>query len=190
MEDGGYISSDPHRGDHEPQLADGGIGKHALDIKTSDRDAGREQRGRGSDDRNDVRCHSRKLKQSCIANKHVDAGGHHRGGVDKCRNRSRSGHRIGKPDKEWDLGRLAGRANEKKERDGGGGADGGGPHRLGFRKDLFERQGSEEPERNQHCDNESKVSNTVDDEGLFACQRVPDPVLALLIPKADQKVGA
>ena len=48
---------------------------------------------------------------------HVDAGGHHGRGVDQRRDRRRARHRVGQPDVERDLRRLAGRADEEAQPD-------------------------------------------------------------------------
>ena len=55
-------------------------------------------------------------KSDVQAGDHVDAGGHHRRGVDQRRDRRRAGHGVGQPDVERDLRRLAGGADEQQQR--------------------------------------------------------------------------
>ena len=63
--------------------------------------------------------HRRQREQHVGPCDQVHAGGHHRGGVDQRGDRRRAGHRVGQPDVERDLGRLAGAAEEEEQGDRG-----------------------------------------------------------------------
>ena len=56
-------------------------------------------------------------EQRRAAGHHVDAGGDHRGGVDQRADRRRAFHRVGQPDVQRELGRLAHRAQEQQQTD-------------------------------------------------------------------------
>ena len=70
--------------------------------------------------------------------RHINAGGHHGGGVDESGNRRGTGHRVRQPDVQRDLRRFAGSADQQQQTDGGENADArfvrhvpGGSRRLG-----------------------------------------------------------
>ena len=131
-----------------------------------------EERGEGADPRRRPSSASGDSANSGVQPRdHVDAGGHHRRGVDQRRDRRRTGHRVGQPDVERDLRRLAGRA------------DAGGRGRR--RSPAASRQRSRvrnassfasmpahgerahvAPEEQEEAEQEARVADAVDDEGL------------------------
>ena len=60
-----------------------------------------------------------RLKMAIGARHHVDARGHHGRRVDQGRNRRGAFHRVGQPDIQRNLRRLAGRAHQQQQADGG-----------------------------------------------------------------------
>ena len=58
------------------------------------------------------------MREQHVGPRHqVDAGRHHRGGVDQGGDRRGPGHGVGQPGVERDLRRLAGAAEEQEQRD-------------------------------------------------------------------------
>ena len=62
-----------------------------------------------------TRASRRRVPQRRAARDQVDAGGHHRRGVDQRRDRRRAFHRVGEPGVQRDLRRLRGAADEDAE---------------------------------------------------------------------------
>ncbi len=105
--------------------------------------------------------------------------------MDQGRDRRRAGHGVGQPDVERNLRALADRAEEEKKADrrqkpvldAAGGRD---------LRDLGEIDAPEIGEHQEHGDEETEVSDAVDDEGLLAGGR---SVVGLVV-EADEEVGA
>ena len=99
--------------DHVTELRKRRIRETLLDVHLHDGDQ-RHQRQRQTPDQRDK--HQRVGRhQSKHAGDQVDAGGHHRGGVDQSADWSGAGHRIGKPDVQGKLGALAHRPAEQPD---------------------------------------------------------------------------
>ena len=192
MEDCRRIGGHPDRKEHISELAAGGIGDHALDVRLGQR-ASRGKKGRCCADKCDegqgIR---REFEQRRQAGAHKDACRYHRRGVDKRRNRCWTLHSIGQPRVQSDLRRFAHRADEQQEAQQ---FDGRQFHaeetdafsdivRSGYeyrrKMDRFEHQPNA---KNSQC--KAEVSDTVHDKGLDGSGVGRRPV----VPKSDQKIG-
>ena len=101
---------------HVTQLADGRIGEDFFYVVLGQGDARRDQSGGDADHRDHMQGRRRHGKENIHPRGHVDAGGHHRRGVNQCAHRSRSSHRVRQPNEKRNLRRFAGGADKKKER--------------------------------------------------------------------------
>jgi hypothetical protein len=110
--------------------------------------------------------------------------------MDQRRDRGRASHGVRKPDVERDLGRFAGHAQQHEHGDGEDHSRLRGVDLLDLGEDLIELQAAESPEHEEHGDQEAGVADPVHDHGLLAGDGVADTVLALVVPEADQQVGA
>ncbi len=117
VEDGDRESADPGSEEHVAELGNGRVGEDLFDVVLDQGDGGSEDGGDAADDRNDHHGGRTEAEEDVAARNDVDARGDHRCGVDQGRHRGRSGHRIGQPDIEWNLRRLADRTDEEKQRD-------------------------------------------------------------------------
>ena len=128
---------------------------------------------------------------------HVDAGRDHRRGVDEGRDRRRAGHRVGQPDVQRDLGRLARRSEEEQQADRSVAADapnqpiGAVSVAANARSWTFSwMRGEVERARHlpeqEHAEQEAGVADPVDDERLEARLGL----LGVRPPEPDQEVAA
>ena len=99
--------------DHVAELRERRVGEDALDVVLLDGDERREQRGEAADVGDDVQRVGVEQKQHPA--KHVNAGGHHRRGVDQGGDGRRAFHRVRQPDMQRELRRLADRAAENQQ---------------------------------------------------------------------------
>ena len=113
--------------------------------------------------------------------------------MDQRRDWCRTCHRIGQPDEERNLCRLASHAQKQEERDGGnqtGIARGNGRSLL---KDLIELQTMERPEHQERRDQKAKVADAVGDHGFLGrvgiCPRWTTKRIHL-VPKSNQQERA
>ena len=106
--------------EHVAELADRGVGQHALEIELREGDQPGEQRGEPADDGDDELSGGRRGEQRRAAGHHVHAGGDHRGGVNERADGRRAFHRIGQPDVQRELGAFAAGAQEQEQANGSG----------------------------------------------------------------------
>jgi hypothetical protein len=92
--------ADAARQEHVPELADGGVGENALDVRLHEADRRGEEGGGAADNRNDEHRGGRMGEQHVGARHDVDAGGHHGGGVDQRADGRGAFHGVGQPDVE------------------------------------------------------------------------------------------
>jgi len=182
---------DPDPEEHVAELAHRGVREHLLDVELREPDGRRQQRGRRPHDRDDGERLRREDEEEVHPRRHVDPGGHHRGGVDERRNGGRAGHGVRQPDVERDLRRLPRRAEEEEQprrgRDRGQQGRVRLHHRVGEERLPRGRGGpSERPEDHEHPDEEAEVADPVHDEGLHP----RGGLLRVLVPEADQEVAA
>ncbi len=145
------------------------------------------QRREHADNRDDLHDHRRVREQHGVAADHVDAGRHHRRGVDQRRHRRRTLHGVRQPDVEGNLRALAGGPDEQQQADRRQHAElrrldrqhGGG---VLHGSKIERAEGDEDQEDTEH---EAPIADPVGDERLF-----PGVSGALLfVPIADQQVG-
>src|SRR5690606_23479938 len=134
------------------------------------RDGGGDEGGQHADPRDDVRGPVVAGGQDRVDPGHQEhAAGDHRGRVDEGGHRRRTGHGVGQPDVQRDLGRLAGGAQEQQQGDGGGGHAGQIPGAGG---ELAVVDGAQRREGEEDGDEEAPVTHPVGDERLLAGRRV------------------
>ena len=114
QEDGGGVGARADGQHHVADLRHGGEREHALDVGLHEPDARREDRGDRADPGDDLERHRRHLEQLVAAGDHVDARGHHGGGVDQRRHRRGPFHGVRQPDIERNLGRLSTSPHEQE----------------------------------------------------------------------------
>ena len=78
----------PQRQEHEPELADGGVGQHLLDVLLDHRQQRAQQRGQHAGHRHHRHHLGRQQRTGTTAGRQVHARGHHGGGVDQGRDRA------------------------------------------------------------------------------------------------------
>ncbi len=127
---------------------------------------------------------------------HEDAGGNHGRGMDQRGNRGRAFHRVGQPDMQRHLRRLAHGADEQADA-GKRHQRHGGPFAIGKQRDsrvgevrrLLEDacvvQRAEVGENQANAEDEPEVADPVDQEGLH----VGEDGRRAGVPEADQQVG-
>ena len=167
VEDAGGKRADAERQEHVAQLRNRGVRQHALDVVLHQADRRGEDRGQRADDGDGLHRIGRQHEQRVGARDHVDAGGDHRRRVDQSGDRRGTFHRVGQPDIQRELRRLAAGADEQQQA-------GGGDHRIADRKAPAARQvidrgvlhRAEVPGDGQHAQQKSGVAHAVDDECL------------------------
>ncbi len=120
VEDRRAIGADAERHEHVAELRAGRIGDDALDVVLHETDGCREEGGDRADRRSTtVRASVRQLEERRHAGDEEDAGGDHGRGMDERRNRGRAFHGVRQPGVQQELRRLAHRAHEEQQADGG-----------------------------------------------------------------------
>ena len=188
MEDPRRIGPHAHGDEHEAELADRGVGEHLLDVVLGKADGGGKKGCENADDGDHIQGVRRHAEQDVQPGDHVHAGRHHRRRVDQRADRGGAFHRVGQPDIEGDLRRLADGAYEEQERNDG---DDGNAQEVGVFAHFPDIQGpdalgAQADKEEKDADQESEISHPVDDEGLLP--RVRGGIL--FIPEPDQQVGA
>ena len=153
---------------HIAELADGRVGENALEVVLSQRDGSRVEGRDASEHRYQLHGKRRRFKQEMRAGDHVNPRCHHGGGVNQGAHRCRSFHRVGQPDIERHLGGLAHRAEEQEQANGRQsdfGLLGQVSHQV---KQRFEIHDAEGPEDQNDSEQESEITDAVDDEGFLA----------------------
>jgi hypothetical protein len=115
VEDAGGKCADADADHHVADLADGRVGEDALDVGLHDRDGCGEESGHRADGRDYFHRARGQHVEKIEPRDHIDAGGHHGGGMDQRADGSRTNHRVGQPYVERNLRRLAGRAEEQQQ---------------------------------------------------------------------------
>jgi hypothetical protein len=180
VEDAGAERPDAHRQEHVPELRDGRIREHALDVVLDQPDSAGKERRRRTDDGDNPHGDRRVHEQFGRASDHVDTGRHHRRRMDEGGDRRRAFHGIRQPDVQRDLGRLARGADEEQQRDERQHPEGGfGGHGRNRGGNLIEVEGAERDEQQQRPEDERVIADPVDDERLVGSVRsgLPDVVI-------------
>ena len=103
--------------EHVAELADRGIGEHALEVVLRKRDQGRHQCREAADQRHHELRLGRRHEQRAEPGDHVHPAGDHRRGVNQRAYRGRAFHRVGKPDVQRELRALAAGPHEQEQAD-------------------------------------------------------------------------
>ena len=178
------VGADAHRREHVADLAHGGVGDDPLDVGLHHRDHARHQERREAEDRHHVVHGGRVFEDHVRARDEVDAGRHHRRGVDERRDRGGAFHRVGKPCLERELRRLRDGAHQQAERDQVGVGRAVRPRLMG-REHHGEVGGAGVAHHEEHGDRDADVADGVHHERLLGCLHR----LGALVPEPDQQVG-
>ena len=120
MEDGAGPCAHRQRHDHVAELAHGRIGEHLLYVGLHECQSGRHHQRDRPDPRAEVHSSGvdrKTLPENAVqAGEQIDAGHHHRGGMDQRTGGRRTGHGVRKPSVERELGRLAYHSAEQRHR--------------------------------------------------------------------------
>ncbi len=113
MEHGRVARGEAHRHDHVAELRKRGVGEDAFDVVLLRGDEAGHDRGDDADPGDHGERLRRGLNEEADADEHVNAGGHHGGGVDERGDGRRAFHRVRQPDVEWELRGFADRRRRK-----------------------------------------------------------------------------
>ena len=183
VEDRERVAHHPEAGGevHVADLAHGRPGERLLDVVLgAAEDRTPEQRDRTDDDHRGL-CRRRQLEDEVGAGDQVDAGGHHRGGVDERRHGGRALHRVEKPGLERHLGGLAAGTEQEKYADP---VERGLRRAAGAAADHAEAGGAEGDEHQEDRETHPHVTDAVDDERLLGRGRRR----GLVLPEPDEEV--
>ena len=98
----------PERRHHVAELGDGRVREHALDVALHEASVAARSAVKAPDPGDQESAPPGHGQEERVGPRHqVDAGGDHRRGVDQRGDRRRALHRVGQPDVERELGRLA-----------------------------------------------------------------------------------
>ena len=188
MEHGRRERADAGGQKHVAELGHGRVRQHALDVVLHEADRRGHQRGERADDRHDLHHERGLLEEDRVAGDEIDAGGHHRGGVDQGGHGRRPFHRIRQPDMEWNLRALPRRAGEEEQAHDRQDAEPPGlaRHGGGRRRDLAKIERAEREEHEEDAKQAAQVADPVGEERLLPGVRRA----GLLVPEADQQVRA
>ena len=175
---------------HVTQLRQRGVRHHALDVVLDHAQDTHEEGSDGTNDQDEVQRCIAHLEQRGHARHHEDAGGHHGGRVDQCRNRRRAFHGIRQPGVQRELRRLAHGTDEQADGRHGHDLPAGTRHGLvGQRVDLAKEFGVVQRagigQQQADTQDEAEVTHAVDQERLH----VGEDRRRTLVPEADQQVG-
>ncbi len=163
VEDGGAAVADGQGPEHVAELADRGVGEHALDVVLGQGgEAGTEHRD-GRHDGHDHQCGPGGREDREEAGDEVDTGGDHRRGVDQCGDRGGARHGVREPGVQRELRGLARDAGEQEERDQRRVVE---PARGDGAQDLGDLEGVGVGGEREQADQEGDVAELGDEEGL------------------------
>ena len=185
MENAGRIGRSAERHGHVAELGQGRIGDDLLDVVGHQADQPHREGGDAADQQDQVERDLAALEQRGQARHHEDARRHHGGGMDHRRDRGRTFHRIGQPDMQRHLCRLAHGTNEQEQADQAQHTQAGERRQLlcqrlalGEHGGIVQATGS--GQQRPHAEQKPEIAQTVDQEGLeprARCARagVPEP---------------
>ena len=191
------VSSCSERQEHVTELGQGRVSQDFLDVHVVHCHGGREECGDSSDDCDDEHHIGVEEEQGVGPCDKVHSRLDHGCGVDKCGHSGRSGHCVGKPVEQGELGGLADDSTEDEERGKG--------HETGVRGvgccEVVDIEYVGVLEVTVHCEeqdeqssHETYISHPGDEECLLCCGcGVVGLVVSLRVveaPESDEEVGA
>ena len=182
VEDRVPVGADPRREEHVADLRHRRVRDDALDVPLDERDDPRDEQRDRAEDRSEMLNVGSGLEDRARADEEVDAGRHHRRGVDQRGDRSRALHRVGEPRVERDLCRLGDRASEQAERDE---VHGRRRERVDVVEDRTELERPGRPDEQHEPERERRVADRVHHEGLLRRRHG----FRLVVPEPDEEVG-
>ena len=186
MENRAIPCANAQRQEHVADLAHGRVGEDTFDVGLDQCGKTGEYQGHAADDANELQDVRRQRKQAVGTGNQVDARGHHRCGVDQCRNRGRTGHCVRQPGLQWQLRGFTDSAAQQHQ----GGHDHPEVAGLEFlrcqHQQFLDVQRAQLLEQDEQADRHEHVADTGHDEG-FECRVT---VVAVAVVETDQQVRA
>ena len=174
---------------HVAELRQGRVGDDLLDVVGHQPDQPHGQGRDPADHQDQVERDLAALEQRRQARHHEDARRHHGGGMDHRRDRGRAFHRVGQPDVQRHLRRLAHGADEQEQADQAQHAQAGKRRQLlcqrlalGEHGGIVQAAGG--GQQRPHAEQKPEIAQAVDQEGLEPRARRPRAG----VPEPDQQV--
>jgi hypothetical protein len=171
--------------EHVGELRDRGVREHPFEVVLDERQHGPEEHGDRGDDGHDRQGPVRLGEHREHAGDQIDAGYHHRRGVDERRRGGGAGHGVGEPHVERELRGLPHGAAEQEERAGEQEGVRDLP-RLRAVKDGGDVGRADREDQREDAEGERHVAHPGRDERLVRGVHV----FLLLPPESDDQVGA
>ncbi len=172
--------------EHVADLAHGRVGEDTFDVGLDQCGKTGEYQGHTADNANQVQDLRRQGEQAVSTGDQVDTGGHHGCGVDQCRNRSRTGHRVRQPGLQRQLRRFTDSAAQQHQ----GRHDHPEVAGLEFlrcqHQQFLDVQRAQLREQDEQADGHEHVADPGHDEG-FECRVT---VVAVAVVETDQQIRA
>ena len=161
----GRPAADREHHHQEPELADRAVGEQQLDVDLAQRPPAADEHRQGAEGEQREVPAGDARERRCEQRHQVQAGLHHRRGVQVGAHGGRGGHRAGEPEVQRHLGRLAQGADQDQQHgDGGGGAG----RRVGH--DGADPVGAGLLSQHQHPDEHHQPAEGGDHQGLHRGQ--------------------
>ena len=189
VEHGHGVRGRAQRDSHVAQLRQSRVSDDALDVVLDDAQETHEQRRDGANHQDEGQCRVGQFEQRRHARDHEDTGRHHRRGVNQCRDRGRTFHRVRQPYVQRELRRFAHRADEQADA-GNGQQRPVGTRQAQQRQFVFLREhflvvhGAGVSQQQADAQDEAEVAHAVDQESLH----VGHDGRRTLVPETDQQV--
>ncbi|MNU79275.1 hypothetical protein D3C71_688890 [compost metagenome] len=186
VEDRAIPGTDAQGQEHVADLAHGRVGEDTLDVGLNQGCKTCQDQGHATDNAYQVQDFRRQGEQAVGTGDQVDTGGHHGCGVDQCRNRGRTGHRIRQPGLQRQLRGFTDSAAQQHQ----GGHDHPEVAGLEFlrcqHQQFLNVQRAQLGKQNEQADGHEHVTDTGHDKG-FECGVT---VVAVAVVETDQQVRA
>nr|WP_235737024.1 hypothetical protein [Nocardioides alcanivorans] len=177
---GGRLVADAEHHQHEAELAHGAVGQEQLDVVLPQRTPAAEQHGDDAEPEQGAVPAGDTGEGRSEQGDEIDAGLHHRGGMQIGADRRGGGHGAGQPEVEGEEGRLADCSDEQQDHRSGG------PVAVRWvGEDVGDPVGAGLVAEHQHADEHRQATEGGDDQCLHGREST-GPLLGV---GADQQVG-